>query len=119
MDKLKDTVRVLKAVSDENRLRILLLLKVKKDLCVCEITKIIGLSQPTISSHLKILENANLIISSRDGKWINYRLNNDMDNPTSRIINQISSAAKDSSQIKSDKKKLEKANRFIILKINK
>ena len=50
--KLKQTTKIAKALADENRIRILCLLKNKKDLCVCEITDIIGLAQPTISSHL-------------------------------------------------------------------
>ena len=53
---LKKLIKILKALADENRLRIVSLVKSKQDLCVCEITAIIGLSQPTISSHLKKLE---------------------------------------------------------------
>ena len=72
---LKNVEKIIKALADKNRLRIICLLLEKKDLCVCEITYIIGLSQPTISSHLRLLENAGLIESSKDGLWVNYNIN--------------------------------------------
>ncbi|MBC7334297.1 MAG: winged helix-turn-helix transcriptional regulator, partial [Actinobacteria bacterium] len=75
MGKLTNYTKILKALADENRLRILALLKasenIKKDICVCEIQSIIGLSQPTISSHLKVLENAELIEYKKNGLWVN------------------------------------------------
>lgn len=69
MNILKNMTKVLKALADENRIKILYLLNEKKDLCVCEIREIIGLSQPTISSHLKLLENSGLVTYRKDGKW--------------------------------------------------
>ena len=74
MEDLKQTIKVIKALSDESRLRIIALLDNRQDICVCEITAIIGLSQPTISSHLKLLEDAGLIDHKKDGLWVNYRL---------------------------------------------
>lgn len=119
MDKLENIIKILKAISDENRLRILVILNEKQNLCVCEIREIIGLSQPTISSHLRILENAGLINNSKDGKWINYRLNSDLDIKVREFLNQILLVLKNSTQIISDKRKLEKVNRFKILKVSK
>ena len=60
-------------------MRIIGLLDSKEDLCVCEITAIIGLSQPTISSHLKLLESAGLIDHKKEGLWVNYSINSGMD----------------------------------------
>jgi ArsR family transcriptional regulator len=73
MDTLRNTVRALKALSDPGRLKILFMLK-ERPLCVCEITAVLGLSQPAVSRHLKILEDADLLRSERDGVWINYRM---------------------------------------------
>ncbi|MBN2103259.1 winged helix-turn-helix transcriptional regulator [bacterium] len=58
---MKEPIIVLKALSDKNRIRILKMLE-KKSLCVCEITAILGLAVSTISKHLSILKEANLIL---------------------------------------------------------
>jgi len=72
---IRNIEKIIKALADKNRLRIICLLNEKQDLCVCEITDIIGLSQPTISSHLRLLENAGLVESDKDGLWVNYNIN--------------------------------------------
>ncbi|CAK8717813.1 MAG: ArsR family transcriptional regulator [Candidatus Electrothrix sp. LOE1_4_5] len=70
---MKTFIRIMKALSDPNRVKIIKLLK-KKELCVCELTALLGLAQPTVSKHLKNLEDAGLVASSREGSWVNYRL---------------------------------------------
>ncbi|MEE4165149.1 MAG: metalloregulator ArsR/SmtB family transcription factor [Desulfocapsaceae bacterium] len=70
---MKPFLRVMKALSDSNRIKILKLLE-KKELCVCELTAALGLAQPTVSKHLKQLEDAGLIEYRKDGPWVNYRL---------------------------------------------
>lgn len=69
-------VEVFKALGDGNRLSILSMLNVR-DLCVCEINAVLEVSMSTISSHLKILRNAGLVNSKKDGRWIIYSLNRD------------------------------------------
>ncbi len=61
----------MKALSDPNRVRVLKLLE-NKALCVCEITEVLGLAQPTVSSHMKILEDAGLVKKDRQGTWMIY-----------------------------------------------
>jgi ArsR family transcriptional regulator len=70
---MKAFILVMKALSDPSRTRILKLLQ-RSDLCVCDITKRIGLAQPTVSKHLKQLENAGLVVSRRSGKSVLYRI---------------------------------------------
>ncbi|SMD08066.1 transcriptional regulator, ArsR family [Desulfocicer vacuolatum DSM 3385] len=70
---MKLFVDVSKAMSDPNRVKILKMLQ-HKVMCVCEITGALGLAQPTVSKHLKVLEGAGLVTSSRDEKWVNYSL---------------------------------------------
>jgi ArsR family transcriptional regulator len=41
-------------------------------MCVCELQGVLGLAQPTVSKHLKILEEVGLVVSSKDGLWVNY-----------------------------------------------
>jgi DNA-binding transcriptional ArsR family regulator len=75
--RLKAEARLFKAFSDPTRLKILKLLTHRK-MCVCELNLAINTSQPTISHHLNILENAGLIRSGRQGKWIFYSISNDI-----------------------------------------
>ncbi len=71
---MKTTVAMLKALSDENRFRIVMMLE-QRPLCVCEIDYVLHIAVSTISSHLKILKNAGLIIDVKDGRWIIYKIN--------------------------------------------
>jgi ArsR family transcriptional regulator, arsenate/arsenite/antimonite-responsive transcriptional repressor len=68
---MKDFIKVMKALSDPNRLKILKMLQ-HRTLCVCEIQNALGISQPNVSNHLKVLENAGLVESDKDGLWVNY-----------------------------------------------
>ncbi len=69
---MKEFIRVMKALSDPNRVKILKMLD-RRELCVCEIQAGLGLAQPTISKHLKILEDAGLVEKRKNGLWVNYR----------------------------------------------
>ena len=70
---MKEFIRVMKALSDPNRVKILKMLQ-NKVMCVCEIKEALGLAQPTVSRHLKVLENASLVGYKKDGLWVNYHL---------------------------------------------
>ncbi len=70
---MRSTTNVYKALSDSNRLRILMMLK-EKSLCVCEMVDILELANSTVSKHLSILRNANLVMDEKSGRWVNYRL---------------------------------------------
>ena len=77
---MKTFVMVMKALSDPNRVRIVKLLQ-HKMMCVCELQGALGISQPTVSKHLKILEAAGLVGSKKDGQWVNYHLSDGRDSP--------------------------------------
>jgi ArsR family transcriptional regulator, arsenate/arsenite/antimonite-responsive transcriptional repressor len=66
--------KVFKALSDKTRRKIINLLK-QKDMTAGEIAENFNISKPSISEHLKILKNANLISSERNGQFITYYLN--------------------------------------------
>jgi ArsR family transcriptional regulator len=70
---MKDFLKVMKACSDPNRVKIVKMLALK-EMCVCELTSALNLAQPTVSSHLKVLEEAGLVRSRKDGLWVNYQL---------------------------------------------
>jgi len=76
-EKLVDRLsKMYKGLADETRLRIVSLLKVQ-EMCVCELMAALGLTQPTASHHLMILENAEIIKHRKEGKFVFYRVSED------------------------------------------
>jgi ArsR family transcriptional regulator len=67
--------QVFKCLSDETRLRCVSLVQKRGQLCVCELTSALALSQPKISRHLKQLRQYGLLLDSREGQWVYYRIN--------------------------------------------
>ena len=61
-------------LADDTRLRILHLLLDGESLCVCELTAVLGLSQPKISRHLAALRAAGVVLDQRRGTWAYYQL---------------------------------------------
>jgi ArsR family transcriptional regulator len=70
---MKSFLKVMKALSDANRVKIIKLLQ-QKMMCVCELQGALKIAQPTVSKHLKILEEAGLVDYVKDGLWVNYFL---------------------------------------------
>ena len=71
MEKL---TKVFKALSDSNRLKIFMFLS-RRTLCVNALVNCLGISQPAVSQHLKILREANLIKAEKKGYWVHYSAN--------------------------------------------
>lgn len=72
-EKLLKIIKYFNAIGDFDRFLILNALK-QKDRCVCELEAIVGKSQPTVSHHLKILEQMNLIRGWKKGKFTHFSL---------------------------------------------
>ncbi len=72
---VRTAAAVFRALSDETRLRILTAISHVQETCECNIVPEFGLSQPTISYHLKVLREAGLITSQRRGQWVWHRVN--------------------------------------------
>jgi len=70
---VKKTSELFKALADETRLRILALLT-RGELCVCELTAVLGVGQSKASRHLAVLRNAGLVTDRRHGMWVYYSL---------------------------------------------
>ncbi len=84
---MKSFIRIMKALSDPNRVLIMKMLEQGK-LCVCEITAVLGLAQSTVSKHLKILEDAELVEASKEGSWVNYELAENSPGPYAAIMRE-------------------------------
>ena len=63
-----------KCLADDTRLRTLLLVVMKGELCVCDLQSALKLSQPKVSRHLAELRKCNLLHGTRRGKWVYYQV---------------------------------------------
>lgn len=68
--------QALRTIADPARLRLLSLIQAQPDgeACVCHLTDPLGLTQPTVSHHLKVLLDAGLVARERRGSWAYYRV---------------------------------------------
>jgi len=82
---MKKFTEVMKALSDPNRVKILKMLQ-HRFMCVCELQAGLGISQPTVSKHLKILERAGLVDFRKDGLWVDYFLSDGSDSPYAGVL---------------------------------
>lgn len=93
-------------LSDETRLRCLVLILKKGELCVCEISQIMGSIQPKISRHLALMRTSGLVSDERRGQWVYYSLNQTMPNWAKRIIESTLENLKHEEPYRSDIKKI-------------
>ena len=70
---MREFLNITKALADENRLRILMALQ-EGEICVCQITELMGLAMSTVSKHLSILYQAGLVNARKEGRWMYYSL---------------------------------------------
>jgi ArsR family transcriptional regulator len=97
-----------KCLSDETRLRCIMLLKKEGKLCVCELTTALTLSQPKISRHLASLRQCTLLQDSREGQWVFYQINPTLPSWANAILKNTLSAVELDNLFKSDLKRLQK-----------
>jgi ArsR family transcriptional regulator len=108
---MRDQVRVLDAVADENRMRILKCLQVRPA-CVCELVQATLMPQPRVSRHLRILRDAGLVSDARDAQWVEYSLAAaDSDSPVGRVLALVAEWLEDDPQVVEDRGRYETASR--------
>jgi len=113
----RDYVNVFKALSDPNRIRIVKMLGERR-LCMCEVREMLNLSNSTVSKHLTILRNADLLLDSKERKWVNFRLNDKSEFRFIRsVISLIKNSFEDDEAIQEDLKKVHRVNRKKICNI--
>lgn len=76
-------------LSDETRLRSLLLMQQEGELCVCELVYALGIVQPKVSRHLAALRDAGVVIDRRQGQWIYYRLHPELPDWARQVIDAM------------------------------
>lgn len=74
---MTETLSVLKAISDKNRLRVFCALLVHDELCACQITDFLQVSGATASRHLSQMVTAGVLQNRKQGRWVYYRLNSE------------------------------------------
>jgi ArsR family transcriptional regulator len=75
-----------KSLSEETRLKSLLLMKHQGQLCVCDLMNALQLSQPKVSRHLAELRKNELVIDERRGKWVYYQINPELESWMVQIL---------------------------------
>ena len=115
---MKEFIRVMKALSDPTRVKILKILE-KRLMCVCELQTAIGAAQSTTSKHLKILEDAGLVDSHKDGLWVNYTLADGRQSPyAASLLGNLRHWLNDEADISEIVATIDKIDRFEILNKN-
>ncbi|MFA7553359.1 MAG: metalloregulator ArsR/SmtB family transcription factor [Spongiibacteraceae bacterium] len=71
-------VQFYKCLSDDTRLRCLILIEREGELCVCELTEALQVTQPKISRHLALLRECGLLTDRREGQWVFYSINTEL-----------------------------------------
>lgn len=87
-------VPVIKALSDETRLKIVDMLSCGS-MCACDILELVDISQSTLSYHMKILTESGLIKGVKDGSWVRYSINKEISRPLQSFIVQLTEEKED------------------------
>ena len=75
MDEMK-TALIFKAFCDENRIRILKMLR-SGEKCACKMLEELNVTQPTLSHHMKVLCDSGVVVGRKEGKWMHYSISGD------------------------------------------
>lgn len=86
---MEDYLITLKGLSEKTRIRILALLHQVREICVSDIVDALQENQYKVSRHLKVLQEAKLVISIRKGRWIYYQLNQNQFHFNDTLLNAI------------------------------
>ncbi len=90
---MKNIAKTMKLLSDAARLRILMVLS-KRELCVCQIMGVLGISQPLVSRNLSLLSDAGFLDERKAGKLVFYSLKKDMPPINRKIVSVLREAMK-------------------------
>jgi len=100
---MEQTLNITKALADGNRLRVVMALTAFDELCVCQITELLGVATATVSRHMGVLQHAGLVKSRKDARWVYYRLSEKFPSLLHRWLEETAGR---SAEIDADRKKL-------------
>jgi DNA-binding transcriptional ArsR family regulator len=89
-------------LSDITRLRIISLLHLKGELCVCEIVESLKIPQPKASKHLALLRNNGIVQTRRQGQWIHYKIDPEIPAWANLVIQDLVSGCSSRSPYRED-----------------
>lgn len=87
-------VSLCKALADDTRLRLVMLMQRYGEICVCDFVEVLQLPQPTVSRHLSLLRSAELVTDRRDSQWVYYRLADKLPAWALAVIDELAEPAK-------------------------
>ncbi|MFP2394287.1 metalloregulator ArsR/SmtB family transcription factor [Enterobacter ludwigii] len=93
-------VQLFKALSDETRLSIVMLLREAGELCVCDLCSATAESQPKVSRHMALLRESRLVSDRREGKWVYYRLSPTMPAWAATVIDNSWNCLREETRVK-------------------
>lgn len=109
-----EILNITKALSDENRVRTLLMLT-EGELCACQIIELLTLAPSTVSKHMSILRQAGLVEARKQGRWMHYSLaGKNASKESQQVIRWVISNLENDPKIVEDRKRLQN-----LLKIDK
>lgn len=103
---MKTTVDIFKSLADETRLRLLLLLQGRAELCVCDLMHALDMKQSTVSRHLAYLKKNGWLQDRRGGIWTYYSLRKDLSPLLLSELVLITSTLSNTETCKTDQKRL-------------
>ena len=83
-----DPIQFFKSLTDEVRLRCLMLVQYEGELCVCEMMAALDEIQPKVSRHLALLKKSGLLVDRRQGQWMYYRINPELPSWAKNVISE-------------------------------
>ena len=90
MDEMK-TALIFKAFCDENRIRILKMLR-SGEKCACKLLEELNVTQPTLSHHMKILCDSGVVVGRKEGKWMHYSISGEGVKIAKDLLKELTSA---------------------------
>ena len=107
---METTLGILKALADKNRTRVIAALGRYNELCACQITELLAVSGATASRHLSVLQNAGLVESRKDGRWVYFKRAKPAD--SERLFQWLGKTFASSEELEADAKALKKIVSF-------
>ena len=103
---MAELARMLKALSDPTRIRIVHLLNGREELCVCEIVDALEIPQYSVSRHLGVLKAAGVVTDWRQGKWMHYAIAPALSQEETAVVAAVCARAAREAAAKGDRKRL-------------